>query len=158
MKKGAIFVAVVGLMVLQLSFMFYMNQFIVEYDTKYPVVDCNSVRQVYGTKMKDFAVVEWSHLDREDRDSGTNSQGAYLCYCNDFYKERGIMATLTNVVSASIKGKVVSGRICADLIEDIVISLCLSVTLTTSIVVMNYVLRKIIIYLVEQSGSKTWSK
>ena len=44
----------------------------------FPAVDCNFVNEMYGNKLRRFALEDFDRIDNED---AKQSHGAYQCFC-----------------------------------------------------------------------------
>ncbi len=158
LKKNLITLFTIAfILIVQMSFMFYMNKMSASYQAKYPIVDCNDVRDLYGEKLERFAVLQWSDSEKYDEVTKT-SNAAYMCQCEKMQREKGFFSAASTELTTTLDGKEIKGTICADLLKDKVVIQALKVSISLAIVIFNFILRNTIISLVRWVGKKTWSK
>lgn len=54
---------IIGLtLMISFGFLFYAQKQIYDYMDVYPVVNCKEIREVYGTSLNHYAILEWHFL------------------------------------------------------------------------------------------------
>ncbi|CDW91332.1 UNKNOWN [Stylonychia lemnae] len=154
-RKISTFLIVVLILLVQVSFMFLITKKNVQFQSKYPIVDCHDIKQVYGDNLQKFAILQWHDFSN---DLNTDQRSAHLCFCENLVNHDGIQAALLNeYTTTNKKGDMIGGQICSEFLQGKYILKVTKFGISLMILMFNYLLRTTIIDLVKWIGKKTFS-
>lgn len=125
---------------------------------KYPNVDCNDIKTVYGKEnMAKYSYNEWQrYYNFPEGEERSPQQGVIKCFCKDQAAISG--SDLSNFVVNDPYGKNPPVKVCAEFVTDGVNLLFYNSAIQYMIVGINYVLRLFIIKLIIYLGKDTESE
>ncbi|CAI2373992.1 unnamed protein product [Moneuplotes crassus] len=149
-KFTLVITAIMSIVLAAFVFFFYTQKIIYDYMNVYPYVDCEAVEQTYDHNLIHYGVQEYHYLTNfYNTNNLTSSMGILNCLCQNYSDTHGMISTFGAEMYLLQKGQIMGGKVCYHWSQGKSLIFVLDLVIAAVIAITDFVLRVIIIFLVE---------
>ncbi|CAI2375497.1 unnamed protein product [Moneuplotes crassus] len=146
------------LLIIAFAIFFYLKRGLSVANGKYMNLNCDSFnKNIENDSMRlRYALIDY--FDYYESKLENRMTGALQCFCDQFYAERGLFATLNNYFQhpkVTVDGNRYEEQICREWAKDLLFAPFWSSVVSIVIVFLNYLLREGVIYMSHRVGFHT---